>query len=725
MLLKITFSINLLLFLLSPISLFSQINIDNLNKNAQTNFAVSEIQTALKTNAPKTNFKEIIIVADSVSLLSTAKKYQLPKPVNFGWQSFSIRVNENKIFVLASEPSGAMYGALEVAQHIKNGTINQIKNSDNQPYLKRRGVKFNIPLDLRTPSYSDISTISQANMKDVWDLNFWKDYFDEMARKKFNVMTWWTLNPFPSMVNVPEFPDVSLSDVWRTKAPLDDNFSERGLNFVRPEMLQNHEVIKKISTQQKVKYWQQVMQCAKDRGIEIYIYIWNIYPNAANGKYGINNKQNNEQTIKYYRYATREMVKTYPLLKGIGITAGEGMERIKGEYSDEKWLWKTYGEGISDALKLDPKKNFTLIHRFHQTSYADIKEAFANYPSTFQVCFKYAIAHMYSIPNPPFTLSSFALVNKDLQTWVTLRNDDIYNMRWANIDYARSFIKAIPKPENVVGFNLGPDGYLWGRDYIARNSDGKELVFSKQWASNMLWGELGYNPDKADSILTKNITSRFKNLNNEKLMKAWAAASMVFPLTTRFCWGDIDLKWFPEANFSNKSRFSYWDILDYVKVKPMPGSHIRDIVSWTTLYHTNQKDSLISPLAAADSIAKQASIALFTLKDLGSYDIKGISESDKTLSDIEAFGHIGNFYANKIKAAAYISLYNKYQQENQQQQALFFINQALADWKKYAAIHHAKYQPALYNRVGFVDLIALTKEVEKDVDMIKNWKFEK
>ena len=53
----------------------------------------------------------------------------------------------------------------------------------------------------------------------------------------------------------------------------------------------------------------------------------------------------------------RETLLTYPLLAGIGITAGENMQNRKGEFSKEKWLWKTYGEGIRDAKKLQPDRS--------------------------------------------------------------------------------------------------------------------------------------------------------------------------------------------------------------------------------------------------------------------------------------------------------------------------------------------------------------------------------
>ncbi len=65
-------------------------------------------------------------------------------------------------------------------------------------------------------------------------------------------------------------------------------------------------------------------------------------------------------------------MRTYPLLAGIGITAGENMNTREGRFDHEAWLWQTYGEGIRDALKDQPGRNFRLIHRFHQTGQQNI-----------------------------------------------------------------------------------------------------------------------------------------------------------------------------------------------------------------------------------------------------------------------------------------------------------------------------------------------------------------
>ena len=72
----------------------------------------------------------------------------------------------------------------------------------------------------------------------MWSFDFWHEFLDEMARHRYNVLSLWNLHPFPSIVKVPEYPDVALDDVKRTTVPMDDTFSHSGSDMVRPVMLQ-------------------------------------------------------------------------------------------------------------------------------------------------------------------------------------------------------------------------------------------------------------------------------------------------------------------------------------------------------------------------------------------------------------------------------------------------------------------------------------------------------
>jgi len=685
-------------------------------------------QPAFRSGGPTTGNILVMLVPDSAASIRVAGEEGLEAPKYLGWQSYSIRVKnaadgkQKTIYILAADRTGALYGGLDIAEALRLRTLATIRASDHKPYLERRGIKFNIPLDLRTPSYSDMGDAAQQNIPEIWDLKFWEQQLDEMARHRYNVLSLWNLHPFPSLVKVPEFPGVALQDVWRTKAKIKEHYSLNGDGYVTPDLLADHEVVKKMTIEEKIDFWRKVMAYAKGRGIEVYWFTWNIFTYGAEGKYGIDDRQDNDTTISYFRSAVREMVLTYPDLAGIGITAGEHMQGLKGKYSNEQWLWSTYGQGISDALAKQPGRTFRLIHRFHQTNLQEIQDAFGGYPGPFDLSLKYAIAHMYAIPDPAFIRPAMTLFSSKLKAWLTLRNDDIYSFRWGNNDFARQFILSIPEPDKIAGYYMGPDGYTWGRDFLDRNSKGPgQLIIKKQWYSFMLWGRLGYDPSLKDEVFHKTVALHFPGKPAGTLISSWSAASMIFPWITRFSWGDVDFKWLPEACMSNGERYKgFYTVRDFMEVDPEAGSHIRNVVQWAQQYKDHPQDSLLSPFAVADTLSRYSNTALVYLRKLPA-GAPGASEWSATLGDIEAFATLGNYYAEKIRGAACLALYNFYGQKKDQDSAVRHLSLARASWIKYAALYSSHYKPALYNRIGYVDVKALTVKTEDDIMIAKNW----
>jgi hypothetical protein len=668
-----------------------------------------------------------LVLAYGEAQIAQVRKTVAISPLKLqGQQSYAIRRAETMAreayVALGADVVGAMYGGLELAEAVRNGTLKSIKDVEHSPYIARRGIKFNIPLDARTPSYSDNSDAAQQNIPEMWNFDFWREFLDEMARDRYNVLTLWNLHPFPSMVKVPEYPDVALADVMRTTIKMDDTYSHRGGDMVRPEILKNLETVRKMSIGEKIQFWRDVMQYAQDRGIEVYLFTWNIFTFGAEGKYGITSAQTNPATIDYFRKSVRETVLTYPLLAGIGITAGEQMDARKDEFSKEKWLWKTYGEGVRDALKLQPQRQFRMIHRYHETGQAEVLSEWKNYPGPFDLSFKYAIAHMYSIPNPSFIEPVLPNLGPKLRSWLTVRNDDIYSFRWADAEYARAFVRHIPGPDKIAGFYMGPDGFIWGRDFLGTNGHApRELVMKKQWYSFLLWGRLGYEPDLPDENLEQIVAHRFPEVPVKRLMAAWAHASRVFPLITRFSWGDIDLRWYPEASLSHPKFKGFYTVKSFMEGATMPGSGVLDIVTWRERRLNNTAMNGTTPLEIAAELKSNADSALPQLAQLRAMQGKN-EELKGTLGDIEAMSHLANYYAEKILAATDLALYDKTNDSGQQASAVRHLESALAHWKKYASAYSKQYKPQLLNRVGYVDIPALVTKVEEDVRIAKEWK---
>jgi hypothetical protein len=123
-------------------------------------------------------------------------------------------------YITGVDIKGLIYGGLDISETIQLKGLQALAEVDKEPYIINRGIKFNITLDARTPSYSDNADAARQNIANMWDVDFWHEFLDEMARDHFNMLSLWSLSPFPSLVDVPEYPRAGLNDVMKTTARL-------------------------------------------------------------------------------------------------------------------------------------------------------------------------------------------------------------------------------------------------------------------------------------------------------------------------------------------------------------------------------------------------------------------------------------------------------------------------------------------------------------------------
>ena len=81
-----------------------------------------------------------------------------------------------------------MYGGLQIAENISFDGFEENYSEEQQPYIKRRGIKFNILLDKRMPGFNRNGDQEKISVQDVWDITFWKDYLDNLARNRYNTL---------------------------------------------------------------------------------------------------------------------------------------------------------------------------------------------------------------------------------------------------------------------------------------------------------------------------------------------------------------------------------------------------------------------------------------------------------------------------------------------------------------------------------------------------------
>ena len=657
---------------------------------------------------------------------------------SLGYEAYRVEVNpeELTITVTGGDANGLMYGGLEVAEQIAlaNGPEG-VMNCEGAPSIENRGIKFNAPLDMRTPSYSDAGDVAQDNIANVWDMDFWTEYFDFLARNRYNAFSLWNLNPFPSMVKVEEYPDIALDDVWRTTLPFDDTYDTTATNLVRPEHWENYEVVKEMTIDEKIAFWQEVMAYAKDRGIKFYIYTWNVYTYGENGQYGITSDITNETTKDYYRKSIAAMVETYPDLAGIGITAGENMD-LADEMArpNEQWLYDTYGQGINDALEADPDREFSLLHRLHWANFDMIEEIWSDFKGNFDFSDKYSVGHIHSSTTPDFVDENFAQMPDGMKSWLELRNDDMFNLRWGDADYVREYLGGMPEASQLRGFFFGSDGYIFAREYSGRDETFEgQLYAKKHWYEFALWGRLGYDLSLTTEHFQKLMAEHFEDAVPEedavKLAQAMGYAGKIIPLVTTYFWVSSDL-YFPEASASHINSFGFIDLKTWANsVNSQSGA---GVLSTPEYVDADVKGEPIpegrTPMETVEQLAENAEQALVLVEELladepEEYKNDTQREFYQMVHDQRMMANLGRYYSEKTAAAIQIRYFNDTGDESYQEAALEHVEKEIEYWKLYADEFAEYYEPQLYGRLQWVVYPPdLTPEVEAEKDVVEEWR---
>jgi hypothetical protein len=333
--------------------------------------------------------KKIVLAVAADKTVASMLSAQGGKPAAaLGAQAYALRTTtapDLSYWVLGGDANGAMYGGLQIAENISFNGFSGSFDSEESPFLLNRGMKLNLPLDRRIPTYVGrwTSTSAKKAIPHVWDMSFWKTLIDQQARNRYNVLSVWVHHPFPALVKLPDYPKVCL--------PRIEGFD----GFV-----------KELDHEERVAFWREVMRHAHDRGMKFYFFNWNIHLEHAKDQYAaLTEDPTNSTTIDYMYKSMRALLETYPELDGFGITSGDGMHGTQEE--NTRWTWNAMGKAVKDYLSETPSRKFNLIHRSVKSSteswntiYAPLK-AVPNANMDFSA--KYAMAHMYSTTTPKWT----------------------------------------------------------------------------------------------------------------------------------------------------------------------------------------------------------------------------------------------------------------------------------------------------------------------------------
>lgn len=624
---------------------------------------------------------------------------------------FEIDVQDNIIYITGGDHCGAMYGLLDLAETIELFGLGAVKTKIENPFLKLRGVKFNLPFE----PY-DNGDPFEKNIKTCLDPRFWERYIDYLAANRYNCLSLWSEHPFHMMFRLAKYPET---------CPYSDEELEKYKNL-----------------------YKFIFRHAKNRGIDVYLITWNIRitPFVARGlglpeelgdmsdqyceTYDKHNRlpSNNSDffpirqhldIIKdYFKECIKTLAITYRDLKGIGTNCAEEMAGSPMER--QNWVTESYLRAVEES-----GRDFPFIMRTNMGNGKVAKQFLDAYPSKEKyISWKYSNAHMYSHPAPKFEELWGAWKDvdmEDIKVLYTVRNDDIHTLRWGGQEYLKRYITGMKKPY-VEGFYWGADGYLWADDFqhIPNGHKTWQYDYERHWLEFELIGRLSYNPELPEYYWVEKSKKHYGSLWGEDFYSGIKAASDIIPAVNRLFWINYDFEWHPESLLS---VYGFKTIKDFMNGKPMPGI---DIVGIREYVEKDLKKENISGETPRDiiHILKKSFGTVESLAEKLSGEIPGeyrCGEIECTLLDLKAWGALGRYYADKFSAALELVYYEKTGDAARKAGAIAYLGDGLNAWEELSRIWSLHYMPYKMARVKYIfGWPYYLDDVRRDIEIAMN-----
>jgi hypothetical protein len=598
-------------------------------------------------------------------------------------EAFSIRRSGRVITISGGDRRGMIYGALAVAESLRNGTgLEEIQATERSPSLEFRAIKYNLPWDTYRPS----SALDQ-HYETARDLKYWEAFLDMMADNRFNTLTLWNLHPFTYMVRPKNFPEAS---PWSP-----------------PELAQ----------------WQHlyhgILRMAKERGLDTYIVFWSIFVSRELAQAHNLAKESfyphyfgpgdtSDVVRRYLRESVKQVLQEYPDLDGIGVSHGEGMAGMT-PLQRQQWV-----DDVLLAGMLDAHRPVKLIHRVpfssgtssdpgvgrdvEQVTRTAIERLGNRVDGPIWVEIKFNWSHGHSTPRlvkvhgGALGDTYFVPRAKNYKiTWM-MRNEDFFALRWGVPDFIRQHVALNGSQDYVGGYFIGSESYIPALDYFTAVQAPVDWrwAFQRQWLFYELWGRLLYDPNTPDSVFQAEFVRRYGPVAANLLNALSLASSTQLRLA---CLYD-----------------STWDFTLYSEgFLALQGEDTRYISVERLISQPTMDPLYVSVADYADTLSKGGSFGagrvtppmlidmlrrdnLAALREVSGIDTTKNASLMYEVADVKTWANLGLHLAEKLAGAVALQTYRLQGGEENKRAAIDHLQRALGFWDEVIKITRPIYR---------------------------------
>ena len=574
---------------------------------------------------------EQILLATRLDRLLKPYDTQIPAFFPDAKEAFLLRRLGKTIIVAGYDPSGVLYGALELADRIRTAhALPAVLDYEDHPQLKLRGTAIGLQKPEITYEGAEYDyRYTPEEFTWFYDKAAWTKYLDQLVAERYNTLYLWNGHPFTSLLKLPKYPEAQ---------ELPTAQLERNITMFR---------------------W--LTAEADKRGIWVLQGFYNIHLSHTFAKaHGVPFHLSAPTPLasEYTRYCISEFIREYPNV-GIFMTLGEAM----GPHYGPEWLTKTIIPGVKDGLAEEakalghPVPEPPIVVRAHATDIYDVMAQAKPLYSNIDTMFKWNGESLTStdVRGP---------VRDEFEKLVAASNVQIANIhllsnlepfRWGDPDFIRqtesSFVRI-----GIEGLHLYPLRY-WDWPYTADNTAPRLMQTDRDWIWYQAWARYAWNserdPAKEHAYWVSQFAQRFGTEEaGEHLLAAYELSGICAP------------KLLPRVGITEGNRevlslgVTMPQLIDAARFTPAQTLWTGDAPDGERLdeYVANeinhQPDHGETPLGVAAEVAASSAKAVAEAEAAA----PGITaaarlEYDRIVNDMRAIAALMSYYNHKTQAA--------------------------------------------------------------------------
>ena len=571
-------------------------------------------------------------------------------------EGYQISRNRQKISVIGNDPSGVIYGCVELVERIRQDKELFV---DESPQMVMRGTCIGLQKTLYLPGHAVYEyPYTPENFPWFYDKAEWVKYLDMMVENKMNSLYLWNGHPFASLVKLKDYPFALEVD--------EETFKK------------NEEIFSFLTHE------------ADRRGIWVIQMFYNIIlskPFADH--YGLKTQDRHRPITPliadYTRKSIAAFIEKYPNV-GLLVCLGEAMATIE---DDVTWMKETIIPGIKDGLKASGRTDIPpMVLRSHDTDGPLVlKESLPLYPNIYTMS-KYTGESLTTYePGGPW-----GETHRQLAEAAPVHIDNVHILanlepwRWSSPAFIQKTVQAMHRVHHSKGLHLYPQASYWDWPYTAdKLPNGERLKqLDRDWMWYQAWGRYAWNEQRGnDKTYWKKELAEYYGIDTiaaGHLLNAYDEAGEIAPkLLRRFG--------ITEGNRQTLLLgMTMGELVNPYKYTIYPGFYEscgpqgEKLIEYIEKEYKGQPHVGELPFDIVDQCVNHGDRALIEIGAIATKPTRHADEFERVWNDFLCYASFAKAFQLKVRAAAEVLRYKWTQDISHLETAEKWLEQSLSIW---------------------------------------------